>query len=187
MTFSRTPRSLALTSAAVLLAAALVGMLVSCKQLKKASDQKAAIDYNEKIVSFNKRIHDRAQALGEAIGKRLSDEKAVPDAELEKSLAAVLKELKDIRSELGRLKVPKHETAQALQKQYTVFLDGQDELGKMLGQAVALVTQPDAKGDRMQKLQAIIKNIEASEQKSLKELQDVQRKFATAHNITLQF
>lgn len=177
---------------ALVLALALGFALAStagCELLNKQKKQKAALEFNEKIVSFNKRIHDKAFTLGDKIGKRLRNEANVTDAHLEEALAAVKAELKAIRKEAEALKVPDHQTARDLHKQYMKFLDGQDALGEKLTEAVEIVTKPSkrAGAGQMQQMQAVIKDIEATEKKSLTELQTVQRRFANAHNIELKF
>lgn len=160
-----------------------------CELLNKQKKQKAALEFNEKIVSFNKRIHAKAFTLGDKIGKRLRGDGSVTNAQLEEALAAVKSELKAIRKEAVGLKVPDHVTARDLHKEYMRFLDGQDALGEKLTEAVEIVTKPTKRAGKgqMEQMQALIKDIEATEKKSLDSLQNVQRKFATAHDIELKF
>ncbi|MDY0002879.1 MAG: hypothetical protein RBU30_16390 [Polyangia bacterium] len=160
-----------------------------CELLNKQKKQKNALEFNEKIVSFNKRIHEKAFTLGDKIGKRLRSEGNITNAQLEESLAAVKAELKAIRKEAEALKVPDHDTARDLHKQYMKFLDGQDALGEKLTTAVEIVTKPTKQPgpEQMQQMQAVIQDIEATEKKSLNELQTVQRRFASAHGIELKF
>ena len=169
--------------------ALVVGGTWSCSFLKKRKQQKEAVEFNNKLVAFNKRLHDDASELGELVGKRISGKK-VTDKALDDGLAKLKATVASVRRESKAMKVPDDPLARELFESYEVFLDGQEKLVGKIGDLVALAKKPiGPKGKGRAKLvravRPILKAVQQQEQASLKALKALQRRYAAKHNITL--
>lgn len=167
-----------------------MGGVWSCKALKKKAQQKAALNFNNKLADFNKRIRTDAKELGQLVGKRISGKK-VSDKALDDGLAKLKATVASVRKQTKALKVPDDPLAKELYSTYQKFLDGQERLVGKVEELVALAKKPlGAKGEGRAKLiqavRPILAAVQKEEQSSLKLLQSVQRRYAKKHNITLQ-
>lgn len=166
-----------------------MGSAWGCKALKKRAQQKAALEFNNKLADFNKRIRTDAKDLGVLVGKRISGKK-VSDKALDDGLAKLKATVASVRKQTRALKVPDDPLAKELYSTYQKFLDGQERLVGKVEELVALAKSPiGAKGEgrakMLRKVRPILQAVQKEEQASLKLLQSVQRRYAKKHNITL--
>jgi|GEM_PF-5904611 hypothetical protein len=166
----RRPNVVALSTAALI--GALWG-LSGCKMSKKK-----AVDFNESIVSVNKKLSTGGKNFGKLLGGAIRG----GDRELAKIKKAHDKLLKDylkIREETKKLE-PEDEDALRLYRAHQAFLDGQGKTIKIDVVEVIAIIADKAMEQRAKsgKIMAVIKRMAKRDETDLKPLQEAQQAFA---------
>jgi hypothetical protein len=151
-----------------------------------AGCNKKYLSFNESISGANKKLEAAGKKFGEALVQAITS--GNDTGAVRTSYENVKSVFTAVKAEMQALAVPNDATSKELYQAHQKFLAGQEKaINVDLAQVVKLVedksTPLAAKGGQ---ITSLLSKIEAEENRELATLQQVQRKFADAHNMKLR-
>jgi hypothetical protein len=183
--FPRGQNPVATLAVSGLLVLALSGV-TGCDALKKVTQKKVALKWNNAMADGIKRLRTAGTAVAAKITPAFEG-KPVNAAELRQGIKDLRTTLANVREDVAAVKRPDGEKAEKLWKSYQRFMDGQAKAIDRFGAMVEILL--DAKTplpDRQARAQEIAKEVTSLESKQLAELKGHQQAFAAEWGITLE-
>ena len=140
--------------------------------------KKDAVEFNEAIVSVNKKLSDGGKTFGKLLGGALrGGDKEL--GKIRKARAKLLADFQKIRADTLKLK-PENEDAVRLYQAHQKFLDGQEKtINGDIVEVIAIIADKTLdQRAKSQKIMAVIKRMAKRDEMDLKPLQDAQQAFA---------
>jgi hypothetical protein len=149
--------------------------------------QREAIDFNEKLVSANKRLASAGEAYGRAIGNAIKNGGNPADMQqVRKTLNEMKTVLKNNKDESATWKIPSKPSAKALFDAFQRFMTAEEEILEIFeGLAKTLEDTNLSPQQKTNMVQTKIFEAENREKRALAELQPAQQAFAKDYNIKL--